>query len=94
MKWFEKYPKLSSYKFTVENSGRTLHEPIIDVEACYPRWEILGYSESLPFYTHYKAVGILFENTSTFETMWFHYVYDDIILEVPTKLVIPTRIQR
>jgi hypothetical protein len=86
--WYEKYEKLNSVLFTYENSGKRLGFPppyrnrmdydlnTIDIygeHGMEQLWHIIGYSEQLPFYPDYPAVGIMFEDND-FEKVWWHYM--------------------
>ena len=86
-KWYEQYPRLNSAKFTAENSGARTQLPppyqIVEEDgrirgiAGYwgmeQLWKPVGFSESPPFPTDYPAVAILFESTTNFEQIWWHY---------------------
>ena len=81
--WWEIYPKLNSAKFTNENSGKMLGEPIpfgqtIDGPLRESRemsrtFEILGYTLNPPFPAPYPYVAILFMRKDDFSEVWFHY---------------------
>jgi len=86
-KWYEQYPRLNSAKFIAENSGVRAQLPppyeiirgdtsIVGIEGRWGMeqlWKPVGFSESPPFPTSYPAVAILFESTTNFEQIWWHY---------------------
>jgi len=91
MQWYEKYEKLTSALFTLENSGRKIGEAppyhakrnadydIEDIEGLYGMnqvFKIVGYTLDPPFPVRYPAVAIMFEDQQTFEKIWWHYLKD------------------
>jgi hypothetical protein len=78
---FEKYPKLSSSKFTYENSCRNIGCQFPDfykIESGNDRnWTILGYTLNPPFDSNVKEpLAIMYENTKTFDIVWYHHDLD------------------
>lgn len=86
-KWYEQYPRLNSAKFTAKNSGARAQLPppydviykdgcIVGVEGRWgmeQQWQMVGFTDSPPFPASYPAVAILFESTTDFEQIWWHY---------------------
>ena len=87
-KWWEQYEEINSSFFTNENSARRMGCPEIyylsDDEKLVPvkyfdgKYTIVGYNLNPPLFHHsisddIQYVGIMFENTETFEKVWFHF---------------------
>lgn len=94
IKIYEKYPKISSSKFNYENSCRSIGCRFPDFykvhEGVDNNWEIVGYTLNPPFDSNTKKpIGIMYENTKTFEKVWYHHEPSMFDEEKINKLKIP-----
>lgn len=86
--WWEQYEEINSSLFTHENSARRMGCPEIyrlsdDNKLVPVKWSgsekfsVFGYTLNPPLFDYRynieEYVGIMFENTETFEKVWFHF---------------------
>lgn len=88
-KWYEQFDEISSALFSWENSGQRLGNapPYIDIMdddsfmvgikpyvGMDQLFRVVGYTEDPPFPPRgYVGIGIMFEDTTSFEKTWWHY---------------------